>query len=188
MTYKKSLYTSLYLVFIFLAGCAGITSTTEQPLSGIDGIACVGKIDNPPEGLVEATDTRLLNGTLKASGDGELCAGKVFITTQPVTVYRVWNSKKDYTRYGKWWSFQFPKGPRQQYRRDNVICPSWSALDRMTTCTIKPGTKIVVGPGQSAKCKNTTYEKSAVNQVFIPNDSRKKVILVEKCTAGIDWP
>jgi len=58
----------------------------------------------------------------------------------------------------------------------------------MTSCSIKIGTKIVVGPGQSANCEDFTYPKSAVNQVYIPNNSRNDLIFIENCTAGLPWP
>lgn len=179
---------SFCFVFLFLAGCAGAAKTTGQASSGIDGIACAGKVETPPAGLIAADDTGLLQAALGRSGQGKLCEGKVFLAAQPVTVYRVWNSAKSHTVYGSWWSFALPKGPKQHYREAYGICPSWSALDRMTSCSIKVGAKIVVGPGQSAQCEQETYAKSAVNQVFIPNDPLHNVLHVENCTPGIDWP
>ena len=188
MLLRKNAYHSLYLLVFILAGCTSLTSTVEQFATGIDGIACVGKVETPPQGLVEINDIALLQQTLGASSQGKLCTGKVFQAEEPVTVYRVWNSDKSYTVYGSWWSFEEPEGPKQEYREDNGICPSWSTLDRMTSCTIKVGSKIVVGPGQSAECKNFTYPKSDVNQVFIANDSRDNIILVDNCTEAINWP
>lgn len=184
----RNLALPFYLAIFFLGGCASLTSTTEQTAKGIDGIPCVGTIKPPPAGVEISQDKSLLKETLAATDDGKLCQGKVFVVTQPVTVYRVWNSNKDYTRFGGWWSFSQPKGPRQKYREDNVICPSWSALDRMSSCTIKIGTRVVVGTGQSAKCKTGIYAKSAANQVYIPNDGRKNILYVENCTAGVEWP
>ena len=181
-------YSSIVLIFIFLAGCAAVTTVSDYKQLGIDGIACVGEIEEPPEGLLESNDKELLLKAMGASGEGKLCTGKVFLTEQPVTVYRVWNSSKSYTVYGGWWSFEQPSGPKQKYREDNEICPSWSTLDRMTSCTIKVRAKIVVGPGQSAKCETFTYPKSAVNQVFIPNDSRNDLIFVDNCAESIFWP
>lgn len=186
--YVRTVSSSLFFVVVFLAGCAGVTQPLEQVSLGIDGIPCVGRIENPPVGFVAVNDEVLLQSARGASGLGKLCEGKVFRATQPVTVYRVWNSDKSYTIYGSWWSFVLPEGPKQKYREDNGICPSWSALDRMSSCSIKVGAKIVVGPGQSAQCEQMTYPKSPVNQVFIPNDSRNNVIHVENCTSGVEWP
>nr|WP_245635063.1 hypothetical protein [Marinobacterium profundum] len=179
-------------LLLLLTGCAGFDSGDKQPdsrvLAGIDGVACVGQINSPPPGLAVVSDDALLQEALGASGAGELCAGQVLMAQQPVTVYRVWDSARDYTRYGSWWSFQVPVGPRLQYREDNSICPSWSELDRMSACTLKVGAKLVVGPGQSAQCKQMIYAKSAVNQVYIPNDARNNVLHVADCSEGVVWP
>ncbi len=179
---------SLTFLLIILTGCAGLAPRSETAPVGIDGIACVGRIDALPAQLTAINDDQLLQTALGASGEGKLCFGQVLAATAPVTVYRVWNSDKSYTRYGSWWSFELPTGPKSSYRRDNGICPSWSALDRLSSCELKPGAKIVVGPGQSARCKTLTYAKSAVNQVYIPNDARAERLFVENCTAGTVWP
>ncbi len=186
-----------FSLLLLLTGCAGLDGLDRQAgsqvegqaaLSGIDGIACVGQIIAPPPGMEVVSDEALLQDALGASGEGELCAGQVLVALEPVTVYRVWDSAREYTRYGSWWSFQLPEGPRPQYRQDNSICPSWSELDRMSACTVKVGAKLVVGPGQSAQCKQMIYAKSATNQVYIPNDARNDVLHVQDCTAGAVWP
>jgi hypothetical protein len=58
----------------------------------------------------------------------------------------------------------------------------------MSSCTIQTRAKMVIEPAQSAECKQMTYAKCAVNQVFIANDSRNNVLFVENCTAGVAWP
>ncbi|HCS12284.1 MAG: hypothetical protein COS82_11305 [Zetaproteobacteria bacterium CG06_land_8_20_14_3_00_59_53] len=176
------------LLLALLAGCALHTPQTGSALSGIDGIACVGQINTPPAGLVAADDDALLKSVLGSGGKGMLCAGRVYQATAPVTVYRVWDSSKSNSLYGGWWSFNRPQGPRDSYRTENDICAEWSALDRMSSCSIKPGAKIVVGPGQSATCEHGILPKSAANQVFIPNDSRSNVLFVEDCSQGVIWP
>ena len=188
MPIRNATRSFILLLSFILTACANIKPAAEQPLVGVDGVTCVGEVEAPPEGLVEIDDMNLLELALGASGQGKLCAGQVYQTEEPVTVYRVWNSEKSYTVYGSWWSFEEPEGPKQEYRKDNGICPSWSSLDQMSSCTIKVGTRVVVGPGQSAKCQEMTYAKSDVNQVYIPNNSRDNIILVENCTGGTDWP
>lgn len=142
----------------------------------------------PPEGLVEVTDNTLLTSAIDVPGKGKLCKGKVFVAEKEVTVYRVWDASKSYTLYGGWWSFSRPTGPRDQYQAANDICPEWSALDKMSTCTIKVGAHVAVGPGQSAQCNAGLLPASAINQVYIPNDSRNNVLYVENCNAGVEWP
>lgn len=185
---NKTVSCVFFLAITLLVGCAGVHQPTGSGLSPVDAAACVGQVDAPPEGLVKISDSELLQSAIGESGAGKLCQGQVFSASLPVIVYRVWNSNKTYTRYGRWWSFQPPLPPKSEYRKNNGVCPSWSPLDRLIVCRIKVDTKIVVGPGQSAKCANFTYPKSATNQVFIPNDTQNNILLVENCSAGENWP
>lgn len=176
----KPAFLKLSLLAMLCAGFGGSAYAAD---------ACVGDVITPPAGMVAATDDALLASAIGAPTAGALCKGKVFVAEKPVTVYRVWDSSKSYTLYGRWWSFNLPQGPRDKYRLDNDICPEWSPLNIMSSCTIKVGTKVVVGPGQSAKCADgTILPASATNQVYIPNDSRNNVLFVENCTPGAVWP
>jgi len=175
-------------VCILLTSCSWINPTSRPSLSGIDGNACVGAIVKPPIGLREVHDNTLLQSALGASGKGMLCAGKVFEVEQPVVVYRVWDSSKTYTLNGRWWSLNIPQGPKDRYQNANDICPEWSALDRMSQCTLKPGAHIVIGPGQSATCATGLIPASATNQVYVPNDGQKNQLYIENCTQGTTWP
>jgi hypothetical protein len=178
-----------YLAFAFIAGCANISPIQENFIAGIDGKACIGTVMTPPLGLVETDDAELLKTAQGESGQGKLCVGKVFVAEQPVTVYRVWDRSRSYTAYGSWWSLSDPQGPRDSYQKEEDICPEWSALDRMSACSLKVGAKVVIGPGQSVNCNNDlSYPPSAVNQVYIPNDSRNNKVFVENCSAGAEWP
>lgn len=187
-TLFKSIYAAVALLLI--ASCASVPQQSLENLAvGVDGSTCVGTVMTPPAGLVEADDTGLLQTAQGGSGQGKLCTGKVFIAEQPVTVYRVWDSSRPYTVYGSWWSLSEPQGPRDNYRKEEDICPEWSALDRVSACTIKVGTRIAIGPGQSVNCNNNlSYPPSAANQVYIPNDSRNNQVFVENCTAAAEWP
>jgi len=174
---------------LLLSACATVAPQPKPTLTGIDGQACVGTIVTPPAGLVPVEDPTLLTSAEGPSGQGKLCAGRTFVAQQPVTVYRVWDSSRSYTVYGSWWSLDKPEGPRERYRVEEDICPEWSALDRVTSCTIKAGSHVVIGPGQSATCADgSTLAKSPVNQVYIPNDGRNNVLYVENCSAGAPWP
>ncbi len=58
----------------------------------------------------------------------------------------------------------------------------------MSSCQLKVDAQIAVGPGQSVTCENGSYPKSAVNQVYVPNDSQSNILFVENCTQGTPWP
>ncbi|MGR9014875.1 MAG: hypothetical protein ACU83U_14665, partial [Gammaproteobacteria bacterium] len=149
------------LAFTLVAGCASAPQTPEPSSASLSGTACVGTVINPPTGLSETQDPALLQTAEGAPGQGKLCTGKVYIAEEPVTVYRVWDSAKAYTAYGSWWSFSYPEGSKESYRKAEDICPEWSSLDRMSTCSIKVGTHVVVGPGQSVDCNNNlSYPQS----------------------------
>jgi hypothetical protein len=169
---------TILLLFSLLGACANLP----------DGGGCAGTVIAPPSGLVETSDLALLASAIDTPGKGKLCKGKVFVVEKEVTVYRVWDAAKAYTLYGGWWSFSLPTGPRDKYREENDICPEWSALDKMSSCVLKIGAHVVVGPGQSAQCNVGLLPASPTNQVYVANDSRNNVLFVEKCSAGADWP
>jgi len=172
------------LLLIVVSGCAVHQQVPTGQLAGIDGIACRGAITVPVVGLTAIDDPQLIQSALGKSGEGKLCAGRVYQVTAPLTVYRVWNRSKSYSLYGRWWSLTRPTGPRAKYRKANDICPSWSELNEMIACTVIPGSRLVIGPGQSLTCKDMTLPASPVNQVYIPNDSRNNILHVENCTEG----
>jgi hypothetical protein len=183
----------LLLTVVLLTGCSTLptsSSALAKPAANTAmAVDCIGAIEAPATGLVPSSDPELLQSALGQPDKGQLCMGQVFVTTAPVKVYRVWDQAKSYTLYGRWWSFSLPQGPTEQYRAANAICPGWSALNQMSSCILKVGSKIVVGPGQSADCGDgLVYPKSPVNQVFINNDSRNNVLWVEHCDAGSHWP
>ncbi|MBB1487772.1 hypothetical protein [Oceanospirillum sediminis] len=186
---KKQFILLPVLAVTLISGCASVNDSPEISAIGYTkGDICTGQIDNIPDGLTPVSDPALLAEASGEPGKGKLCTGQVFEATQPVRVYRVWNSEKDYTKYGRWWSFEQPVGPKDKYRKDNGICPSWSSLDVMTHCDIKVGARVVVGPGQSARCKKFTFDQSAVNQVYISNDTRENRLWVEACSQATAWP
>ncbi|SIO69148.1 hypothetical protein SAMN05444172_5431 [Burkholderia sp. GAS332] len=174
-----------------LTGC----STSQPPLGEANALSagqsvCVGSIE-PPYGLEPIDDPVLIGRAVGRSGKGGVCAGKAFTVTQPITVYRVWDSSKAFGQYGSWWTFNPPAGPRDNYRRRNEICPSWSRLDRVTQCRLKVGVEIVIGPGQSAQCaendNDVFYQQSADTQVYVPITGTAGEWVTD-CLRAIDWP
>jgi hypothetical protein len=159
-----------------------VIACTSTPLQ-----ICNGNVITPQNGLTPTEDHTLLNLALGAPGKGGLCTGQVFVVNEPVRAYRVWDASKNYSLQGHWWSFQQPQGPREQYAANNDICPEWSALDMVTECFIQTGTKVVVGPGQSAQCQSIFLEASPINQVYIPS-GKDNQIQIEHCGPSTPWP
>ena len=172
-------YFGIALLAFLLTGCASTLPTTS---------ICTGEVIAAPVGLVEVNDPALLQSAVGAPGAGGLCRGKVFEVVAPVPVFRVWAAAGVDSAFGRWWSLTEPEGPRDAYRIANGICREWSALDRASRCVLKAGARVVIGPGQSAQCNAGLLAQSAVNQVYVPNDTRKNVLWVENCTPGAPWP
>ena len=158
-------------------------------LQGIDEQRCVGALPASLPQLEPTQDAPLLAQALAPSLKGGLCAGQVFVAVAPVRVYRVWDGAKAHTKLGRWWALAPPAEPVDAYRQRYAICPEWSALDRLVSCALKPGARVVVGPTQSASCEQSlTLPKTPDLQVFIPNDTRVEQVFVEDCQDEEGWP
>jgi len=192
---------------LVLAACKGPATTETKPpepvtqpapaeateVVGPDGVACVGAIEAGPDGAVREEDPGVVKALLalavSPTDKGNLCQGTVYRATAAITVYRVWNSEKEYTQLGRWWTLGAPTGTRAEYQKDYVICDGWSRLDRVVACKLKVGSRFVIGPGQSVRCdEGPSYAKSAKNQVFIANDGQAGEILVDECEPASPWP
>jgi hypothetical protein len=174
------------------------TTITAGSTSTIDATACIGDIQPVPSGLVAIVDPELLQAALGKPMQGRLCKGRVFVAYQPVLVYRGWNHADPNSKFGSWWTFTRPASTRAQYRIDYAICPKWNPLTRISVCQVKVGSKLVVGPGQSAACPvdQLSYAASPYNQVFLPNtrpnnqpnNLQQQVLQVENCSNDTAWP
>ncbi len=181
---------------ILLAACSQLPQLPKDSAAvavaatvGIDGIACVGPLQPPPPGLTPVADAALLQQALGKSGAGKICAGQVYQASQPIQLYRVWDSSKSYTQLGQWWSAEIAQGPKAAYQRANAICPAWSALDQQVSCQLKAGSLVVIGNTQSADCgADGVLEKNATMQWFVANDGRNNQYLVDNCQDLGAWP
>jgi hypothetical protein len=184
MSFARRLRPAFVVLLLVTTSCS--TTPVQSP--------CVGQIDKLPKGLYQVEDPELFDTAVMPVNEGGLCEGIVLEVAanleEPIPVYRVWDQSKSYTEIGRWWAFEEPKGPRSTYREDYDICPAWSALDKMTVCTLKPGARIVVGPGQGTFCEASGryLAPSPENQVFIPNDTRIDEVWVESCSEPVPWP
>lgn len=181
----KNLLVSLLILTLY--GCASHQIAQESQTTDISTI-CEGN-SSPPIGL-EASfeaieDKALLDKALGKPDKGGLCQGQVYKskTGSQVTLYRAWNSTYDGTEYGKWWAFQKPQGKTSTYRYNYEICYQWSPLDKLSHCTLRPETKIVIGTGQSAECSPYfKYPVSAEKQIYIEDAANS----VTACTVFND--
>ncbi|MDA0740183.1 MAG: hypothetical protein O3A59_14875 [Nitrospirae bacterium] len=181
------------LLIFSLCGCSSFAPKDDNlfaqaPLSPevSDAIpqSCIGTTQVPVElvGQFEAVDDEaLLHLALGEPTKGKLCQGQVYLSKDRshITIYRAWNSTNPNSAMGQWWAFNQPVGKVSRYRADYEICYEWSPLDTLTRCTLRPGTKVVIGTGQSAECsEHLTYPISAEPQMYIVDAST----VVSDCT------
>ena len=170
---------------VLLFSCAGCSTiiesptpptaekdTAEQTAASMSPV-CPGDIELPAElqgQFIAAEDQELLQRSIGKEDAGKLCQAKVYQAKEnaQITIYRSWNSTNPNSQMGNWWAAKQPQGRVADYRVDYEICYQWSPLDMMTQCTLKPGTKVVIGTGQSALCSEyLTYPASAKKQIYI---------------------
>lgn len=178
---------SVPVLFLVLSGCALQPAKTEMltTTAEISAVSeCVGSTELPAafsDHFKSTTDEALLIESLGEPLKGKLCQGQVYESKQAteVVIYRAWNSTNPGSKLGRWWALYEPSGAVADYREDYEICYQWSPLDKMERCTLKPGTKVVVGNGQSAFCSEyLTYSVSESQQVYIQDAAA----VVENCT------
>ncbi|MGB2065778.1 MAG: hypothetical protein ACPHUL_11490 [Marinomonas gallaica] len=175
----KGFLTTVPVVLILLTGCATQPSNSLSTIPAEPTSVCLGTAALP-EHLTpffdEVNDPALLASTLGETDQGKLCQGKVYQAkaNTEVPVYRAWNSTNPNSQFGNWWAFDQPSGLTAQYREAYEICYQWSPLDKLVSCQLSAGSKIVVGNGQSATCSEyLTYEKSPAQQVYLENASEQ---------------
>lgn len=188
------------ITVIALAITIAMLTTFTMSYSNGESKDCIGVIDSHPEALdlitgsFDITDVNVLKNSVLPKDNGGLCMGSIFKVKKPIVVYRVWNSSDTSSLKGRWWTFDKPIGTLEDFRKDYGVCCQWGPKDTLSACTLKVGSKIVVGPGQSVDCthaenrggdgcNDTRYEISAKNQVYIHDPVNN----VENCN-GVDWP
>jgi len=163
--------------FIFLSACSSFQNQTVSTDIQLPQQDCIGSTELPAflkDQFAPIDDEMLLQATLGMPEKGMLCQGQVYQsnTDSKVILYRAWNSTNPKSQFGSWWAFYEPSGLIAKYREDYEICYQWSPLDKMVSCTLKAGTKVVVGNGQSAECSQyLTYPVSAAQQVYLEQAS-----------------
>ncbi|QTL37351.1 hypothetical protein [Pseudoalteromonas viridis] len=159
------------VITAFLAALAGCSQTAPSVPP-----AQVNATSSCPLTVVEHPDLEALpaqslpEDVVAASGQGGLCNARSYKVTRDFTIWRAWNSTYEGSKFGKWWSLEKPTGLVAQYRTQLNICPKYSPLDMLVRCTLKAGSQVVIGPGQSAQCSDYfTYPQSDTNQLYLAN-------------------
>ncbi len=163
-----------------------------NPLISIaDSITCLGNNKLPEQFedyFSEIKDPKLLQQSIGKPDEGKLCQGKAYKVSQDVIVHRAWNSTNPASELGKWWAFSTPRGMISDYRKNYEICYQWSPLDRLSTCLLKEGTKVVIGTGQSAQCSQyLTYPSSSRHQIYVDQPNKKILTDCVKSAAIFNW-
>lgn len=184
-----------------LAPCLVLTACSYTPISPPTAKAaqCLGNA-HPPKALAnyfrEITRPQLLHAALGKPFKGGLCQGKVYRTLKPMTIYRAWNSTNSDSKLGAWWAFEQPRGEILKYHFDYQICYQWSPLDKLLKCTLRAGTIVAIGTGQSVNCsKYLKYPTSAYKQLYLdttglhltPKERHHALYNCSEATANFKW-
>ncbi|TMP39604.1 hypothetical protein [Pseudoalteromonas rubra] len=156
------------IVSVLLLGGCSQTYTPQSHSTNVVPSCEMPQLEHP--GLQLLADQTVPPGIILDSGQGGLCDAQNYQVVQDLVIWRVWNSTYEGSKLGKWWSLEKPTGPISLYRAEFNICPKYSPLDMLVRCTLKAGTQVVIGPGQSAQCSEYfTYPQSDTNQLYLAN-------------------
>ncbi|MCG7534197.1 hypothetical protein [Pseudoalteromonas sp. OOF1S-7] len=164
---KSTLYHSAVTTcLMMLAGC-NLLATSAPPAQVNTASSCpLPEVEHPD--LAPLPVQSLPEDVIAISGQGGLCNARSYKVTRDFTIWRAWNSTYKGSKFGKWWSLEKPLGPVAHYRAALNICPKYSPLDMLVRCTLKAGSQVVIGPGQSAQCSDYfTYPQSDTNQLYL---------------------
>lgn len=161
--------TSLARLLLFVAaatvtGCAG-----RVPLRGLELVPPT----DPSYAVADAA------GAAGVPGEGKVTKPYVVRLTRDMPVYRLWagptvlDAQGRTSRIGQWWTFDPPTGTLASFRRRYEVCEKWDTLRWVAQCTLRRGSVVAIGPGQSVSeqtCEKTgeSYPANERNfQVYI---------------------
>lgn len=111
----------------------------------------------------------VVGSAVKLAGQGGVSEALVVRITADIPVWRMWNGPAKVDAYGRtnriggWWSYDAPRGTVAEYRVNYEICKGWNDLTWMAKCTLKAGSVVAIGPGQSvsaATCGDVTGQEN----------------------------
>lgn len=160
---------SVFAIALFLAACP-----KAPPAPVVEVPAAPVPLSNEDPDYARAD----VASAIKPAGQGGISEGIVLRVTEDTPVYRLWSGPekvdaRGYTnRIGQWWTFEAPAGSQADYRVAYEICAGWNDLTWVATCTLKAGSVVAVGPGQSVSAETCGSDESypanpAAPQVFI---------------------
>ena len=152
--------TAALLAAILLASCArnpAVTTASPTVPLRLPAVLASSAEALPPgaPGFARAD----VQSAVKAHGQGNVSRAMVIQLTQDIHVFRLWSGpeKKDANgrtnRIGSWWTYDPPRGAVDQYRVDYEICRAWNDLSWVATCTLRKGTIVAIGPGNSVSAE-----------------------------------
>ena len=104
------------------------------------------KVISPPSSLYQTT---AFNFATKPNSNGDEGIqpnlSSVVQITKPTKIYRVYSSDKENSKIGGWWTFEEPKGTKDNYRKTYGNCPEWNDLERVVVCTLLEGSFVAMG-------------------------------------------
>ncbi|MEC4088820.1 hypothetical protein [Pseudoalteromonas rubra] len=156
------------LSLLILTGCSQLPAPTPSTNASVEASCPLTELKHP--NLVPLPAQSIPENVIAPPGQGGLCNARNYEVSKDLIIWRAWNSTYEGSKFGKWWSLEKPLGGVAQYRAEFNICPKYSPLDMLVRCTLKAGTQVVIGPGQSAQCSNYfTYPQSDTDQLYLAN-------------------
>lgn len=178
-------HTVCFLLIVLMAAHSAWV-LAKAPETGIDGEPCVGFLpDIPGTEPLPKIGTDRVRGM---EGRGAMCAARAILVKEELRIYRVWNSQRTSTQFGRWWTIAEPRGPVATYQRMHGLCPEWMPLDRVTSCLVKPGATIFIGTTQSVRCAEGDLPATGEVQVYLDTLGVGADAYLSTCTEDRPWP
>jgi len=125
-------------------------------------------------------------GATGKPGEGKVTRPYVVRLTKDAKVYRLWagpevsDAQGRTSRIGQWWTFEAPSGTLASFRRRYEVCEKWDTLRWVASCTLRRGSVVVIGPGQSVSADTCGNPKES----YPKNDRDLQVYIKDAWSRG----